>query len=574
MNIEKKKASIHLFILLLSMALIVSCGGGEDDVGRNIKSTTFLDSAKTLLIKNPDSAMAFINRVGRHGKINKDTIHWARVLVYSSTYEMDEMDSELNAILEDPSLDHNSRLYIDALGRKVELCIFKNRFEDAIRYNLVGDSIAYALGDDKMKAEFHYYMGVCVLQRDNELGARYLKESIDMYNALDGDSTVWKNIIHASSYLCNVYVMGGRYKDAIKIGERLMQRIDSLSKIKDFNRYDSDNTIRANLCGLMCIAYAGNKQMLDAGMEYAKCQQYNSTSPSVPLLLANCLLAMERYEEATDKLEDIRHEYYKKGDTLTYEYADVVNSLKRCYQKRGIMDKAFLYSEKEIEIRENIFTSELRNSVTEWEIRYKMREKEAVLRDTTKDTRISRLTSMLLVGLLAVALVFIFMFLRYNRVLNAKNKALALQINRDLNDKNMGKADAKKQKTETEVVPDAAIEQVLKFVEELISRKLFCDSNFDRETLMTECNLNRRLVTRYFETVMGKSYSKFLAVTRVEYAADQIRKFPNYTIEAIAAECGIASRATFYRLFSDHFGISPTDYRRQCVNIDADKEEG
>ena len=123
-------------------------------------------------------------------------------------------------------------------------------------------------------------------------------------------------------------------------------------------------------------------------------------------------------------------------------------------------------------------------------------------------------------------------------------------------------------------MPDAAIEQVLKFVEELISRKLFCDSNFDRETLMTECNLNRRLVTRYFETVMGKSYSKFLAVTRVEYAADQIRKFPNYTIEAIAAECGIASRATFYRLFSDHFGISPTDYRRQCVNIDADKEEG
>ena len=54
MNIEKIKASIHLSILLLATALFVSCGGGEDGIDRNIKSTTFLDSAKTLLIKNPD----------------------------------------------------------------------------------------------------------------------------------------------------------------------------------------------------------------------------------------------------------------------------------------------------------------------------------------------------------------------------------------------------------------------------------------------------------------------------------------------------------------------------------------
>ena len=389
-----------------------------------------------------------------------------------------------------------------------------------------------------------------------------------MYNALDGDTTLWKNIIHASSYLCNVYVMSEHYKDAIKVGESLRTKIDSLSRIKDFNRYDSGNTIRANLCGLLCIAYAGDGRMVDAGMAYAECQKYNSSSPSVPILLANCLLAMERYEEASEKLEQINKDYIASGDTLSYEYADVVNSLKRSYHKRGMMDKAYTFSEKEIEVREKLFSTELKNSVTEWEIRYKMREKEAVLRDTTKDTRISRLTSMLLVGLLAVALVFVFMFFRYNRVLNAKNKALALQINRDLMDKSNNKQQTKKAKSESEIVPDEAVEQVLKFVEIMLSKKLFCDSNFDRETLMAECNLNRRLVTRYFETVMGKTYSKFLAVTRVEYAADQIRKFPNYTIEAIAAECGIASRATFYRLFSDHFGISPTDYRRQCISID------
>ncbi|MBO4663671.1 MAG: AraC family transcriptional regulator [Bacteroidaceae bacterium] len=566
MNIGKHRTFTYICSILLALTLCVSCGNKDD---AKIPARTFLDSAKALVITDADSALRYINRISKYGNIDKDTIHWARVLVYSKTYDMDAMDGELKAIIDSSDIDHKSRLYLDAIGRMVELCIFQNRLEDAIRYNLSGDSIAYAMGDNKMRAEFHYYMGMCVLQRDNELGEKYLKESIGMFNSLENDTTAWKIVIHAKSYLCNCYVMSGRYKEAIKVGEDIQHEIDSLSAVMDFNKYDNGNTIRANLCGLLCIAYAGDGRMVDAGMSYAECQRFNSASPSVPLLLANCLLAMERVEEATEKLEEIHQQYYERGDSLTYEYADVVNSLKRCYQKRGMMDKAFYYSEKEIDVREKLFTSELKNSVTEWEIRYMMREKETRLRDTFKDTRISRLTSMLLVGLLAVALVFIFMFLRYNRVLNAKNKALALQINRDLNDKAADKAKAEaKKKPDSESVPDAAVEQVLKFVEEMLSRKLFCDSNFDRETLMTECNLNRRLVVRYFETVMGKSYSKFLAVTRVEYAADQIRKYPNYTIEAIAAECGIASRATFYRLFSDHFGISPTDYRRQCISID------
>ncbi len=569
-----RKTIISVCTILFIMTFFVSCSEDKGNVAGKIPSTIFLDSAKALIVKNTDSAMSYINKVDRMGYVNKDTIHWARVLVYSRTYDMNAMQVELEAIVDSSKIEHTSRLYLDAIGRMVEMCIFQNRLEDAIRYNLMGDSIAYVMEDEKMKAEFHYYMGMCVLQRDHDLGIKYLSETIDMYNRIEGDSTIWKNIVHTSSYLLNVYVMSEQYDKAIKVGEKLMADIDSLSLVRNFDRYDNDNTIRINVHGLMCIAYANQDRMLDAGMEYAKCQLLSSASPSVPLLLANCLLAMERVDEATEKLEAIRKNYEVTGDTLTYEYADAVNSLKRCYKYKGIMDKAFYYAEKEIEARERLFSEELKTSVTEWEIRYKMREKETELRDTAKDTRISRLTSMLLVGLLAVALVFIFMFFRYNRVLNAKNKALAFQINRDLNDKNFGKAakkDGQKGKSEMDIVPDAAVEQVLKFVEELLSRKLFCDSNFDRETLMADCNLNRRLVTKYFETVMGKSYPKFLAATRVEYAADQIRKYPNYTIEAIAAECGIASRATFYRLFSEHFGISPTDYRRQCMEIEEEK---
>lgn len=568
MNNGKQIRKVYLFIVACLSTLLVACGDGEQMHG-TASSVQFLDSTRALTVKSPDSALAYIDKVEKTKTIHEDTIHWARVLVYTQTYEMDKMKDDLLAIMDDPDLDKKSKLYLSALSNMAKLCVFTGELEDAIRYNMQGDSLSYIAQNGRMQAEFHYNMGLCVMQRDNVLGERYLVESIEMFEELD-DSTTWQNAIQAKLYLCNCYVMEGRNKDAISIGEKMQYDIDSISAFRNINIYDQGGTVRASLCALMCIAYAGEGMSLDAGMAYAKCQQYNSSSPSMPLLLANCLVAMERYEEAIEKFEKICKESCAEGDTLDYKYADNLNSLKRCYYETGNLAKAFECANKEMDVRQGLFTTELKNSVTEWEIRYKMRENETKLRDATKNTRIVRLIVVLLVGLLAVAVIFIFMFVRYNRILNAKNKALALQINKDLTGKGQNKAREAKQKVKSdeEVVPENAIEQIHQFVEAMLNRKLYCDSAFDKDALMTELNLNKRLVSRYFETVMGKSYVKFLAVTRVEYAADQIRQFPNYTIEAIAADSGIASRATFYRLFSDHFGISPTDYRRQCMSFD------
>ncbi|MBS7347933.1 MAG: AraC family transcriptional regulator [Muribaculaceae bacterium] len=36
----------------------------------------------------------------------------------------------------------------------------------------------------------------------------------------------------------------------------------------------------------------------------------------------------------------------------------------------------------------------------------------------------------------------------------------------------------------------------------------------------------------------------------------------NYTIEAVAEECGFQSRQTFHRLFIDRYGMTPAEYRK------------
>ena len=54
-----------------------------------------------------------------------------------------------------------------------------------------------------------------------------------------------------------------------------------------------------------------------------------------------------------------------------------------------------------------------------------------------------------------------------------------------------------------------------------------------------------------------------MAELRINYITNLLNtnsKYLNYTIEALADECGIAARQNFSNLFFDINGIRPTDY--------------
>lgn len=61
------------------------------------------------------------------------------------------------------------------------------------------------------------------------------------------------------------------------------------------------------------------------------------------------------------------------------------------------------------------------------------------------------------------------------------------------------------------------------------------------------------------------NFNKYMAELRINYITNLLNtntKYLNYTIEALAEECGIAARQNFSNLFFDINGIRPTDYIR------------
>jgi len=174
------------------------------------------------------------------------------------------------------------------------------------------------------------------------------------------------------------------------------------------------------------------------------------------------------------------------------------------------------------------------------------------------------------IGLIVLNLVIIILigFIYSYWEIRKKNKALVANINEILDmrrkEKEMARSVMQQRHTPTSTNTEDTTSIVQHYINELTSKNLFCDPDFDRMALLDQLHIQKIGFWKLFEEETGTTALKYILNLRLEYAAEQIRQHPEYTIEAIAADCGIPSRTTFYRNFVSRFGITPNVFREQC----------
>lgn len=81
------------------------------------------------------------------------------------------------------------------------------------------------------------------------------------------------------------------------------------------------------------------------------------------------------------------------------------------------------------------------------------------------------------------------------------------------------------------------------------------------------------VLNRFFQKEFGQTFSKTITDLRMAFAGSILLARPQEPIVNIAQECGIPSESTFYRLFKDHYGITPKEYRRTILKRFFDKTD-
>ncbi|MDL2222905.1 AraC family transcriptional regulator [Bacteroidales bacterium OttesenSCG-928-M11] len=106
-----------------------------------------------------------------------------------------------------------------------------------------------------------------------------------------------------------------------------------------------------------------------------------------------------------------------------------------------------------------------------------------------------------------------------------------------------------------------------KINEIIIEEKLFQYPDLSLDYVAQKVGLNRYIISKLINKATGKNFNTFVNEYRIKEAIRRLsdRQNNNYTIDAIAFDCGFSNRISFYRSFKKKVGISPSEFKEHAT---------
>ncbi|MDD2197345.1 MAG: helix-turn-helix domain-containing protein [Bacteroidales bacterium] len=170
----------------------------------------------------------------------------------------------------------------------------------------------------------------------------------------------------------------------------------------------------------------------------------------------------------------------------------------------------------------------------------------------------SRLIILFVISIFLVLLLVGYIF--YTRRLNRKNRVLYEKIRR------AQQVETQAEKILREVPENTLSKEQALFRElnKLLSEKLsFTNPKLCRKELSEMLGTNvTYLSTAIKECAKGMTITEYINRVRLVHAGNLLIEAPQLPVDAVGEESGFNSRSTYYRLFRDYYGMSPTEFRQ------------
>jgi len=118
-------------------------------------------------------------------------------------------------------------------------------------------------------------------------------------------------------------------------------------------------------------------------------------------------------------------------------------------------------------------------------------------------------------------------------------------------------------------LPEDLVNDILTKLEKFEATDKFVKKKYTLPQLAKELNTNGTYLSKVINEVKQVNFSNYLNQLRIEYAIEQITnnsRFREYTIKAIAEECGFKTQQSFSAAFYKKTGIKPSFFIRQLKN--------
>ena len=557
------------FVTILLLAVLAIAGCIKPD--RSEEAKKLKNELQEMLYKNPEQALARVDSAEQAGVFSTATANLIRTNLYGSMGQMRLALFYGEQILNVPELKREGDTYYSALLMVNGLLERNGEWGKALR--LSDEIIADVENERKqsggtsgiseevalrVKSRALISKGDCEkdLGHPNEAERFYL-EAIDLM--MDGvkqsdDYWVIDALVMAVLETTEFYLEVAQPEKALPLvakGDTALARLDRCSNVPDRVYHLRHNNITIN----QALAYAANGQRDKAETLYQKHRQAENPSVYDFVAEARYLAMTGRYDEAFRMFRKSDSLYFAQGRAINTVY--IKNNMMAEYkalQEAGRKDEMLALADRMRQLTDSIHLQERKIDV---EQQQEIRQKETEIASRRQSLVIHRI---ILVAAVLICLLIAYFLWRshiYNKVLLEKNRRLLSEIEQREREEQQeraswfGRDDL------------SAEQQLFRRICDLMDSPdhVYTDADLDRSRLAQLLGTNEHYVSDAISACAnGKSVSGFLNEYRLRYAAHLLATTKDSV--ALIAELSGFSRSSFFRIFSDSYGMSPSDYRR------------
>ena len=560
-----------IFFIILFSAVLAFAACTKPDRSEEAKKLKL--ELQEMLYKNPEQALARVDSAEQAGLFSAATANLIRVNLYGSMGQMRLALFYGEQITNVPELKKEGDTYYSALLMLIGLLERNGEYGKAIRLSdemiadvenerkqgggLSGISEQVAL---RVKSRALTFKGDCEYHLEHpDEAERFYLEGIDLM--MDGvkhpdDYWVIDPLLISIIETTEFYLEQGKAEKALALvakGDTALARLDRCPNVPSYVHNYRHN----NITVLQAMVYAANDQHDKAETLYLKHRQ--AENPSVYDIGADArYLAMTgRYDEAIRLFRQADSLHLAKGGAINTVY--IKNYLMNQYetlQKAGRKDDVLALADRMRQLTDSIHLQERKIDVEQQE---EIRQKETEITNRRQSLLVYRI---LAVAAFIICGFIVYLFWRatqYNKVITEKNRRLVAEIEQREREEQQAieqlKAEPEEQLT--------AEQQLFRSICNLMDSPdhIYTEADLDRYRLAQLLGTNEHYVTDAISACAnGKSVNGFLNDYRLRYAAHLLAT-TNDSVALIAELSGF-SRSSFFRIFSDSYGMSPADYRR------------
>ena len=543
--------------IIAAMIVLAGCSRSSGDSPTVAADSIYsIEHINHICPTQPERALALLDTAEQRGLMSQIDIDGMRAMVYQNTFKQSNIALiYARRAFAGAENKGDTTLMLKSLKMLTALSTKNSRYIEAMEYAAEGSRLSNLTHDDVSNAYFLQFVGAAKGDIGDIDGAiDYLERSAEIYKQALSQNPRWgtyDNLLYAYVTEANFLISVKRYDEALSPLERADAVLADMAKCNDVAEVVLDERT-AEICALYTILYQGMGNKTRAREYFDKLNATSfGQSPHGYDLALGFLIADRQYDEALRRLEIEKRLWIESRDTISEYY---INSLltneMTCYEGKGDITKA-LSRAKQIKIlSDSLHMREDATRLAEQSTIFHINEIEMQLVES--EQRYERIKLTVIIAILSIVFVLLAVcgFIYFKRIIRRKNKATAAIIN---------ELTIKKEQPK-QAPEDAQLSLFNKLNDIIVADKLYLQPNFSRQQAGALINMQPRQLSSMFKQY-ANGFPDYINRLRLNHSVLLLKTKPNYTIEAIATECGFQSRQTFHRLFVERFGITPTDFR-------------